>query len=51
MKTIFDKIDTKYLDCTSGACEHVTHNFNGVLIVGLALFILIYKLKTSSTRQ
>lgn len=32
MKTIFDKIEPKYLECTTGACEHVSHNFNGVLI-------------------
>jgi len=32
MKTIFDKIEPKYLECTTGVCEHAGHNFNGVLI-------------------
>jgi len=43
MKTIFDKVDTKYLDCTSGTCEHVAHNFNGILLVTIALAIVTVK--------
>ena len=44
MKTIFDKIDTKYLDCTSGACEHVLHNFNGALLVIFIITIVLVKI-------
>lgn len=44
MKTIFDKIDTKYLDCTAGTCEHVAHNFNGALLIILAITIVSVKI-------
>ena len=37
MKTIFDKVDTKYLDCMSGACGHALHTFNGATLIVLAL--------------
>jgi hypothetical protein len=30
MKTIFDKIDTRYLDCANGMCEHVEHKMNAI---------------------
>lgn len=33
MKTILDKVDPKYIECTAGLCEHVTHQYNTVLIV------------------
>lgn len=45
MKTIFDKIDPKYIDCTTGACEHASHNFNGTLIVLLAVTICLVSVK------
>ena len=25
MKTILDKIDPKYIECTAGVCEHTSH--------------------------
>lgn len=43
MKTIFDKIDTRYLDCTTGVCDHVMHNMNATIIVGLAILIITCK--------
>ncbi len=51
MKTIFDKIDTKYLEhtahgveCTTGTCGHTSHSMNGVLwIVVVALLIAATK--------
>lgn len=26
MKTIFDKVDPKYLECGTGVCDHVAHS-------------------------
>jgi hypothetical protein len=45
MKTIFDKIDPKYIDCASGACEHSIHNSNAALWIGIlvALSVITYK--------
>jgi len=51
MKTIFDKIDTKYLEhaahgaeCATGTCEHVGHSGNGILwLVVVALTIITIK--------
>jgi len=40
MKTIFDKIDTKYIDCTTGACEHISHAYNASYIAIAAVLIL-----------
>ena len=40
MKTIFDKIDPKYLDCSIGQCEHAIHSGNGVLW-GVAFALLL----------
>lgn len=39
MKTIFNKVDPKYLDCVSGMCEHAIHNLN--FLSWMALFIVI----------
>lgn len=45
MKTIFDKIDPKYVECTSGVCEHASHNVNAIIwvIVAFTIFACIYK--------
>ena len=48
MKTIFDKIDPKYIECTTGTCEHVTHTSNAVLFTAL-LVISVYMLSTLIT--
>ena len=51
MKTIFNKIDPQYLECTSGACEHVSHQFNAMwwlVIFGVAGYLIYRKLKISS---
>ena len=48
MKTIFNKIDPQYLECTSGACEHVSHQFNAMwwlVIFGVAGYLIYRKLK------
>lgn len=41
MKTIFDKVDPKYLECTAGTCEHVYHVFNGPIILVCGMFIVM----------
>jgi hypothetical protein len=45
MKTIFDKIDPKYIECTAGSCEHTAHSNNGVYwaILIVALMYTTYK--------
>ena len=40
MKTIFDKVDPKYLECTTGVCEHVSHNLNG-LYIAVVIVLLV----------
>ena len=50
MKTIFDKIDPKYLECTTGACEHVGHTMNG-LYIAIAIVILVNTMALISTTK
>ena len=40
MKTIFDKIDPKYIECASGTCEHVAHSNNAVLWTVIAILLV-----------
>lgn len=40
MKTIFDKVDPKYLECSTGACEHAGHQFNAVTWVVIGILLL-----------
>lgn len=40
MKTMFDKIDLVFVECTTGTCEHVSHSYNGVFIVVAIAFIV-----------
>lgn len=42
MKTIFNKIDPKYLECTTGICEHPIHNINVALWCMLTVFVVTY---------
>jgi len=37
MKTIFDKVDMKYLDCMSGTCGHTLHVFNSATLIVLSV--------------
>lgn len=39
MKTIFDKVDPMYLDCTTGMCDHVSHQQNAVIIFAIAVYL------------
>lgn len=60
MKTIFDKIDPQYLnhaadgvECATGACGHVQHQYNMVTIAVVCILllnavILLYKAKEHS---
>lgn len=43
MKTILDKIDPKYIECSVGTCEHVSHNGGIILLIGVALVLTFYK--------
>jgi len=40
MKTIFDKVDPKYIDCANGMCEHVEHKANALWWMLLAVAII-----------
>ena len=40
MRTILDKVDPIYLECTTGACEHAGHDLNG-LYIAIAIVILV----------
>ena len=42
MKTIFDKIDTKHLDCVSGLCEHTSHQFNALYLLVVPVIVIGY---------
>ena len=43
MKTIFDKIDPKYVECSTGVCEHAAHNHNIALWVVVAMLLAATK--------
>ena len=52
MKTIFDKIEPKYLECTTGQCEHAIHAGNGILwVVVFALAFVLLKLHIRLRRK
>ena len=51
MKTIFNKIEPKYLECTTGACEHVEHKFNIVYWTILLTVFFCVTLKYISTKR
>lgn len=42
MKTIFDKIDPKHLDCVSGVCEHISHQFNALYLLAIPVIVISY---------
>jgi len=42
MKTMFDKIDPKHLDCVSGVCEHTSHQFNSVYLLMIPVIVMGY---------
>jgi len=41
MKTIFDKINPEYLECTAGSCQHVIHSLNPVIILTLITLVVL----------
>lgn len=42
MKTIFEKVDPKYIECGTGTCDHATHKVNSILpLLVVAAIILI----------
>lgn len=51
MKTIFDKIDPKYIECAAGTCEHTQHAMNlpmYIICAAILLYIAVQTLKTSN---
>jgi hypothetical protein len=51
MKTIFDKVDPKYIDCASGACEHAGHQYNMVTWVVVGILLLHAVILYTGSRQ
>lgn len=55
MKTILDKIDPKYIDCATGACEHISHKMNTaiwlIVVVALVIGFTKYKHVINTTRD
>ena len=49
MKTIFDKIDPKYIECTTGVCEHAAHG--SVLPSYIVTAVLLYLACTLKNKQ
>lgn len=41
MKTILDKIDPRYIECTTGICEHVSHKANIIMWVLLTVAVTV----------
>lgn len=42
MKTIFDKVNPKYIDCATGICEHTSHTFNtGYIAIAVVLLLAV----------
>lgn len=45
MKTIFDKMNPKYIECSTGMCEHVSHKLNFGLCVVLVVALTYLSIK------
>lgn len=41
MKTILSKIDPKYIECTTGMCEHVSHKANFIVWSLLVVAVIV----------
>jgi hypothetical protein len=50
MKNIFNKVDPKFLECTTGVCEHANHNLNGAYWV-ILLSIVLYRIYKTKLRK
>ena len=52
MKTILDKVDPKYLECSTGACEHASHQFNAItwVVVGIVMLNIVILLTREKTQ-
>ena len=42
MKTIFDKIDAKHIDCVSGICEHTSHQYNLFYLIVIPVLVIYF---------
>lgn len=41
MKTIFEKVDPKFIKCQTGVCEHQQHQTNGFLLAMVVVLALV----------
>jgi|SaaInlStandDraft_2_1057019.scaffolds.fasta_scaffold221006_2 hypothetical protein len=52
MKTIFEKVDPKYIECGTGTCDHATHKVNSILpllvVAAIILTLIVRRSKTHS---
>jgi hypothetical protein len=53
MKTIFETVDPKFMKCSTGTCEHVSHKPNMCLPILLIVsaVLLIFHAKKNDTFQ
>jgi hypothetical protein len=42
MKTVFDKIDPEFLECSTGHCQHAIHAGNGFLWAFVFVLSLVF---------
>lgn len=45
MKTILDKVNPKFIECSTGMCEHVSHKLNFGLYIGLVVALTYLTIK------
>ena len=50
MKTIFDKIDPKYVECGTGVCEHTSHAHVLPVYLIAGSILMLYLIKTLKTK-
>ena len=55
MKTIFDKIDPQYIECSTGICEHASHmhvlpTYIVTGVIGILMVVRLLKRKSHGLR-
>lgn len=43
MNNIYETLNLSYLNCSTGTCEHVVHDFNMYLWLSVAMLVLMIK--------
>ena len=51
MKTIFDKIDPKYIECSSGMCEHAAHTHVLPMYILTSVITMLVVIKLSKNKD